>query len=261
MIELLKKIFLGRKILQPLYALLFKLSIKGMNYDRGHIVSDSGEKHVIDFISKNSTKSPLTIFDVGANTGEYSRLVLDALRNRAEIYAFEPQKLAYQQLSESIKSNNFSAFNIGLGNVPGIVKLYKNNEGSVFGSLYYAKHAHLGVELDKTEEVTIETLDQFCLSNAISHIDLLKIDVEGHEIEVLKGAKEMLKTEKINFIQFEFGIASIESRVFMKDFFQLLYGYDIYRILPNSLYPITYTEYSELFLTTNYLAIKKGLKH
>lgn len=56
-------------------------------------------------------------------------------------------------------------------------------------------------------------------------------------------------------IQFEFGIASVEACIFMKDFFALLPHYDIYRVLQNGIRKIKYNEYAELLLTTNYLAV------
>jgi len=67
----------------------------------------------------------------------------------------------------------------------------------------------------------------------------------------------MITAGKIPYIQFEFGVASIEARIFMKDFFKLLTGYHIYRVLPRGLVKLDrYSEYLELFLTTNYLAVK-----
>ena len=59
---------------------------------------------------------------------------------------------------------------------------------------------------EKTEVVKIETLDEICQSEGVSYIDVLKIDTEGFDIEVLKGATSMLKNNKITFIQVEAGM-------------------------------------------------------
>jgi hypothetical protein len=84
----------------------------------------------------------------------------------------------------------------------------------------------------------------------------LKIDVEGHELNVLKGAAELLSSRRINFIQFEFGEADIDSRTYLRDFFDLLSdNYDFFRIVPHGLRPIgAYSSAHEVFATINYLA-------
>jgi hypothetical protein len=105
----------------------------------------------------------------------------------------------------------------------------------------------------------MRTLDEYCREKNISRIDFLKLDVEGHELKALAGAKEMLSAGKIDRIQFEFGGCDIDSRSFFQDFFYLLQNrYDIFRILKNGLRPIKkYEETEEIFLTTNFLAVKR----
>jgi hypothetical protein len=89
---------------------------------------------------------------------------------------------------------------------------------------------------------------------------LWKIDVEGHEIDVLMGANHMLKQNKINLITFEFGGCNIDTRSFFQDFYYFFKdrGMKLFRITPSSyLHPITsYKEIDEQFRTTNFLAVK-----
>ena len=69
-------LFLGKKIFQPLFEFLHYFSLKGMNYDRGYVFSQSGEKWVMKYLyHKFRTKNPV-FFDVGANTGEYALALL-----------------------------------------------------------------------------------------------------------------------------------------------------------------------------------------
>lgn len=82
----------------------------------------------------------------------------------------------------------------------------------------------------------------------------MKIDVEGNEYNVLLGSETFLKSKKIKFIQFEFGANTIESRFFLKDFFDLLADYKIYRIVKNGLIELNYSELYEIQLPHNFLA-------
>ena len=77
------------------------------------------------------------------------------------------------------------------------------------------------------------------------------------------GAKHLLEKRKINYIQFEFGEHNLVSRVFFRDFFDLLNDcYDIYRVLPRGLRKIKkYTTDLEVFDTIIYLAELKIMKH
>jgi hypothetical protein len=97
----------------------------------------------------------------------------------------------------------------------------------------------------------------------VAEIDLLKLDVEGHEFDILEGVERMLSQQNIRFISFEFGGANIDTRTYFQDYFYLFkkYDYNIYRILPNSdPFPITqYDEVDETFRTTNYLATRNEI--
>ena len=254
----LMNIICGIKIFQSFFRILHKISLRGMNYDRGHKPSRSGEPYVIDYILKKDPSKKI-IFDVGANCGQYLNMILSKTQNskNLDIHCFEPQKSAFIQLNNLAKGHdNIHLNNIGLGSVTGEMNLNKDSDSSVYASLYQSNYKQYNVNLTNKEKVSIDTLDQYCKKNKIQKIDLLKIDVEGHEIEVLKGAIELLSAGSIKNIQFEFGLASIESRIFLKDFFEVLTDYQIFRVLPKSLHPLeNYSEYHEIFLTTNYLAV------
>ena len=70
--------------------------------------------------------------------------------------------------------------------------------------------------------ISAGALATFCATEGIEHIHFLKLDVEGHEVAVLRGAQGMLNRGAISMIQFEFGPANIYSRSYFYDFWSLL---------------------------------------
>ena len=255
---MLRNIVLGSKRLQKFWWKLYKVAIKGLNYDRGHVPSANGEAYAAKYVFDQLNGQDIVIFDVGANRGQYLEMLHQVLKGNFKVHCFEPQQDAFQFLKETAaRFGNVVLENMGLGSSPGELSLYKNVAASEYGSVYPAKYLQYNVVLNQEEKIRINTIDNYCEKHHIGKIDLLKIDVEGHELEVLKGASNMIGNRKVPYIQFEFGLAAIESRIFLKDFVTLLNEYSIFRILPNGLELIQYTEYHELFLTTNYLACLK----
>jgi len=248
--------------LQKIWWKLFRLALKGMNYDRGHVPSANGEIFALQYvISSFPAEKKLTLFDVGANRGQYLTMASQQGGKRLAIFSFEPQSSAFEYLKKVASAiENVQIENIGFGAKRETVTLYRDTEASEFASLYPAQYEQYNVNLTIKEEVKLDTIDNYCSDHQIDRIHFLKLDVEGHEIAALTGAARMIEAGKIDFIQFEFGMASVESRTFIKDFFRILPGYTIYRILPKGLEKLVYSEYAELFLTTNYLAVLNKVK-
>jgi hypothetical protein len=108
------------------------------------------------------------------------------------------------------------------------------------------------------EEVRLRTLDAFCKEQCLSRIDFLKLDVEGNELNVLRGATRMIEAGAIGMIQFEFGEAQIGSRTFFRDIYGFLSPhYTVHRILGMGLSAVleAYDVILEVYRTTNYLAM------
>lgn len=251
----------GKKRFQNFFEKLSRFSLLGMNIGGGTNLKDSGERSGLDYINNYFNKiNQLIIFDVGANTGNYSNLLREVFGEKAIIHAFEPANKTFQKLSLNLgNKKGINLYNFGLGDENNKVFLFSDTEESGLASIYERRLDHLNIRMNQREEIKIETLDYFCDRNDIKHINLLKIDVEGNEKRVLDGSKKMLSSGKIDFIQFEFGGCNIDSRVFFQDFYYLLKDrYKIYRIVKDGIYPIKqYKEVYESFMTTNYLAERR----
>ncbi|NDV28625.1 FkbM family methyltransferase [Desulfovibrio sp. JC010] len=203
-----------------------------------------------------------TILDIGAHNGSYSALA-KKIQPSAKIYAFEPSPKTFARLRSNAKEHNFFSFEIGFSNKEGTARLYDRTDcdGSEHASLYRDVISDIHCQDSYSEEISITTVDSFAEKAGLSFIDLLKIDTEGHEYQVLQGAANMLAQNKIKAIHFEFNEMNVFSRVFMKDFYELLPDYSFYRMLPDGLIPLgPYKPAThELFAFQNIAALNNSL--
>ncbi len=203
---------------------------------------------------------PLTVFDVGANNGQYLQLALNQLAGRlVSIHAFEPSTVAFEKLQRRFGHQSEVTLNhFALGSEPSVQTLYYDVAGSELSSLYPRKIDHHGISFSGSEQVRVETLDNYCASHGISHIDLLKLDAEGHELRIIEGAIHMFERAAIDLVSFEFGGCNIDSRTFVRDFFDFFarHGMKLARVTAfGKLYEIQrYEESLEQFRTTCFVA-------
>jgi hypothetical protein len=121
------------------------------------------------------------------------------------------------------------------------------------------------VDIHKSEaietKISITTLDSIVEKYNIEQISLLKIDTEGNELSVIKGAAKTIAASKINYIQIEFNEMNVISHTFLRDFIRLLPNYKFYRLLPTEMLEIKeYTPlYHELFAFQNIIAVKDNV--
>jgi FkbM family methyltransferase len=222
----------------------------------------SGERFVISHVLKELVnKGKPVFFDVGANVGDFSKALRDEFPT-AEIYAFEPNTSAFELMQTALRAENVKCLNLGVGVRSGREKLftYSNAPSSAHATLYRdvmldIHHAKEIIEVES--EVT--TLDEFCHTNGIAFIDFLKVDTEGHDLDVLRGGSVMLDEGRIGTIQFEFNEMNVISRVFLRDFYMILDAYNLFRINTEKLIPLLqYNSINEIFKFQNMLAIRKA---
>lgn len=262
--KIIEKIFI--KILKSLKVDL--LAHAHVQIGAGHNAYFSGEEFIIhQILPEILGQHPKTIFDVGANIGNYAI----SLRNQfpqSDIYCFEPVHKNYNELIKKTADLNLKTFEIGFSSQKDQLSLFSGaniSDGSMatlYPECFDSIFTFVG-EVDQGTLCQFETIDDFLNDQKIAKINFLKIDVEGHELNVLKGAKLSLENKNIDVIQFEFNEFNIISKSYMKDFYNLLKDYQFYRIMPqNKLYPMgEYNSSLEIFRYQNILAIHKTLNH
>ena len=237
----------------------FRLGIgSGMN------PHDSGETIAFELLRRAPAPSPrrLCLFDVGANQGGYAELALDAVGGlEPDIHCFEPSPAAFAVLSSRLGNRSGVHLNqFALGRVAETRVLHSDEPGSGLASLTQRRLDHVGLTHAHTDTVTVRTIDDYCAAHDIGTIDLLKIDVEGHELDVLEGARGIFSQRRVRLVAFEFGGCNIDTRTYVRDFwyfFKDAGARGLYRIMPGGrLFHIRrYDESVEAFRTTNFLAV------
>lgn len=234
-------------------------SIGILNYENDVV---SGERFFINKVLKDYVKSPTPVLlDVGANIGKYA-IALSREFPAAKIFSFEPNKNTFEILKQNVKEKA-ECINAGLGAAAKTGKIYTyadsltSSHASIYSDVFNVFH-----EAKKIVDFDFEmiTVDEFCAQSGIKEIDLLKIDTEGNELEVLKGSSKVLSEDRIKIILFEFGECDVFSRVFLRDFYEMLPNYKIYRLNSNSLIPLfEYKSTNEIFRFQNFVAINSKL--
>src|SRR4051794_16077085 len=223
---------LPRRALEPLRDFLGY----AMGLGSGYLgVASSGETRVVDRMAAlSANRDAATILDVGGYQGDYSAAVREAFGPRATVHVFEPNPALFTQVERRFADDpNTFCHEVALSREAGSATLYENEPGSSRGSLEPDSFALFGEPPVSSHHVGVRTLDELATEVGIDRIDLLKLDVEGHEVAVLEGAATLLGEGRIDGVQFEFGEADIASRTFLRDFFQILGDrYAVYRVAP-----------------------------
>ena len=197
-----------RELVQPartLFAQIVRRVMRSLGYD---VISRSkfGYDPFLD-IQKLSLAwgTPVnSFFDVGANDGQTS-----SAANRyfpgARIFAFEPHSPTFERLAQRMaRCSGFSCYNFALGSENGSVTFYEYDESVLNSLIPNAQYAVRSGKDARKLRAKCVTLDEFCATNGIKGIDVLKIDTEGFELEVIKGSANLLETGSVRFVYLEY---------------------------------------------------------
>lgn len=221
---------------------------------------ESGESVFIGRFARWAATQPaptITCVDVGANEGGYAELLLDAVGPRGEVHCFEPASETVASLRRRLAlRDGATVHGAAVGATAGTVVLHTVPGHSQLASL------HGFADRDVVEErVPVVTMDDWALQQGVTHVHLMKVDVEGAEADVLQGATALLGAGAIDIVQFEFGARNLRAGGSLRDLYDLLPGYRIHRLVVDGLHPLgAYRETLEIPISaTNFVAVRDGV--
>ena len=142
-------------------------------------------------------------------------------RRDYEVHAFEPSAttagMLKTHLAEHANVERIDVHAFGMSSSPGSVEFHIVGDGVGVNSI----HPPAGTPILRTEQATMDTVDLFIAARHIPDVTLMKVDTEGHDLSVLKGAAQLLERGAIAVVQFEYNHRWITSRTYLRDVFEL----------------------------------------
>lgn len=197
------------------------------------------------------------VADVGANVGEWSgsMLAAAAAAGRAadlRLHAFEPDSGAFAELLRALDGVPASLSAVALSDRQGTSRFYVVAPAAGTNSLHAAPEGALA-----EQSVPTRTLDSYAAEHGIARFALVKIDTEGHDLAVLRGARDLLAGQRIGVVQFEYNHRWVFARSFLRDAIDFLtsFGYRVGKLTRHGVefYPGWDAEL-ETFAEGNYVA-------
>lgn len=253
---------MSHRALQRLYERVHLWSLYGMNIGGAtRSFRASGEMALLRQIAKEwPARDEFVCIDVGANIGDYTALVLSLFDN-CRVIAVEPAARTYGILSERFASDKrVQCLCYAIGRDASVATLWRPVDRHQCASLLPLAGSGEG-SAPIPELVTVTTLDDLCETLDLPQLNLLKVDVEGTELDVLAGARQLFRNGRLERVQFEYGEASFMSGARLVDFFNLFSDdFSLYRLTRTGPYLLgKYRSSLEIAVSaTNYLAIRQS---
>jgi FkbM family methyltransferase len=158
-------------------------------------------KFYVDYVAAG-----MTVLDVGANIGSLTLLFSHFAGEEGHVHAFEATRTTSEQLADACRSSkNVTVNRLALGAEVGEAQLHVYDAAHASWNTLARRDLGSDVQPVYLEKVTMTTVDAYCEAKDIAVVDLLKVDVEGAELQVLQGAKRMLAEKRVRCCTFEFG--------------------------------------------------------
>jgi FkbM family methyltransferase len=217
----------------------------------------NGERALQRWVLRMAPGGELHVADVGANVGLWARSLLagasaEGRESDLRLHVFEPDARAYARLARALEGTAASLSPLALSDRQGTSVFHVVAPAAGTNSLHPAPGATA-----TAETVATTTLDCYAERSGISRFALVKIDTEGHDLAVLRGARALLAEHRIAVVQFEYNHRWVFARAFLRDAFDFLtgLGYQVGKLTPKGVefYPGWDAEL-ETFVEGNYVA-------
>ncbi|MBK2340595.1 FkbM family methyltransferase [Francisella philomiragia] len=256
-----KEMSLLKKKLRGLSLRVFDLVENNGNCDFGKNGEENFINNLIASFKKSCNKK--VVFDIGANVGNYSKMIKDKANGLdMDLHLFEPTKNCFESISEKFKDDSAIFLNnFGASSESGEAVIFYDREQSGLASLYKRNLGAYGIELNQSETIRLKRLEEYIEERNISHIDFIKIDIEGHELKAFEGFGRYLDGEFVDYIQFEYGGSNLDSHTSLLELYSFLdtKGFKVAKIMPKGLELRNYSPFMENFNYANYVAISKRI--
>lgn len=203
-----------------LRALAWRLGRKLYCAARGEVANDpsrNGEYWLLARILERPESAGTVILDVGANKGDWSAEAIRLTRD-ISIHAFEPSTPTREVLSNRLgDAASMRIHSCALSDVDGESVFYSDKPGGGTNSLHE-------VSGGSKETVPLKRLDVFLADESIEAVTMLKIDTEGFDFLVLKGAEQALARGACEIVQFEYNWRWLLNHASLRDVFHLIKG-------------------------------------
>ncbi|MFO0950009.1 MAG: FkbM family methyltransferase, partial [Isosphaeraceae bacterium] len=181
------------------------LSLRDYNYLR----DGNPETHEAAFLGR-VLRPGMTVVDAGANHGIFCFEAAHFVGTSGVIHAFEPAPVTHECLIENLRVNgigNVRVSRAALGAEPGAARFRVHHAWSGLNTMADRDITWMGRTLvaDEVIEVPVVTLAGHAAAEGVTHVDFLKIDVEGFELAVLRGARPLLAARAVGWVMFEVG--------------------------------------------------------
>jgi FkbM family methyltransferase len=172
---------------------------------QGHRAMPRGMDVVRDLANSLPRYRVEVVFDIGANVGQSAKVFLARFPS-SHVYCFEPVSHTFRQLQDNLRENErVDCHRLAFGSSRRTGKMVLGDNSEMCFLLNQPTESPTSNDVP-TESVEVVTLDEFCQTQAIARISYLKIDTEGGDLDVLKGAVNMLTEQRIDLVEVEAGM-------------------------------------------------------
>jgi FkbM family methyltransferase len=191
-----------------------------------------------------------TFVDVGANVGSWSAYMLE--RSSAKGYLFEPSEQCVIRMRHRFSGSDLVIRHVAVSDNVGTVLFSEHDDCGQQSAIVASENGDYTVR-----RVPVTTLDAEFADEDVP-IDFLKVDTEGYDLKVLKGAHHLLA--RTRFVQFEYNSHWLAAGSSLKEAFEYLngLGFAAYLVRSTGLHPLEYQVWGDYFRYSNYFACRQA---